>query len=103
MSAYDYIDISEFFIDEWAETATYESVSKTVIRYLEDSNQTVLDIGESINRDFKLLAKASEWTSADDDYLETEITFDSTVYLITGIETDSSGLCKLLTLSEQYG
>jgi len=103
MSAYDYIDISEFFIEEWAETATYESASKTVIRYIEDANQTIQDIGESINKDFKLLAKASEWASDDSVYLETEITFNSIVYLIAGIETDSSGLCKLLTLVEQYG
>ncbi len=103
MSAYDYIDISEFFIEEWAETATYESASKTVIRYIEDANQTIQDIGESINKDFKLLVKATEWTSSDDTYLETNITFNSTVYMISAIETDSSGLCKLLTLVEQYG
>jgi len=98
MAAFDWDDVSPYFTADWVETATYSGTGYNVIRYKQDLQQSVIDAGDSDRVDFMLMAKVADFTPT----VESEITFDSTIYVIDKVSKDSTGKTWLITLRERY-
>ena len=101
MSAFDWDDVSEFFIAEFIETGTYSGTDYSMIREAKTTEEMIADAGARDAVSFKIRTLASDFTPAED----ADITFpkSGTTYRIKNVMLDSTGKTYILTLKQKPG